>query len=238
MKSRTTSTARTRSKAADAPLATQDHRVRNGAVRREQTRRRLLTSAMAVFAEKGIDAPLIDDFIAAAGVARGTFYNHFSTTQELLDAVTSELSNVVMSSIDKVVLPIKDPLQRMACGCLLYMHLGVSLPNWATFVIHTGLRSRSAGTDVNVYLPRDLEQARKAGLVDYTNVRAARDLMFAAVSQATQSVLSEQEPLEHLRQVMALALRGVGVPSARALELSQMPLPEVELPADLFDVSP
>ena len=97
---------------ADAPQ--EDHRVRTGVLRREQTRRRLLVAAMGVFAEKVVVAPLIDDFIAAADVARGTFYNYFSTTQELLDAVTSELSDSVMFEIDTVVVTIHDPLERLA----------------------------------------------------------------------------------------------------------------------------
>lgn len=210
-----------------------DHRVRTGALRREQTRRKLLTAAMAVFADKGVDAPLIDDFIAAAGVARGTFYNHFSTTQELLDAVTSELSDTVLAAIDKVVLRIADPLQRMACGCLLYMHFGVELPNWGLFVMRTGLRSGAMGKLIDVYLPRDLELARRAGEVDYISLRAARDLMSASVNQAIVTVHAGEAAREHLRHMLALSLRGIGVAPARAAELSQMPLPPVHLPEGL-----
>lgn len=208
----------------------QDHRVRTGALRREQTRRKLLAAAMAVFAEKGADAPLIDDFIAAAGVARGTFYNYFSTPQELLDAVTAELSDAILASIDRVVLAIADPLQRMACGCLLYMHLGVDVPHWGMFMMGTGFRSEAAGKLVDVYLPRDLELARRAGEVDYPSVQAARDLMFASVKQAILSVNSGNAPREHLRDMLALGLRGIGVSPERAAQLRRMPLPEVDLP--------
>jgi hypothetical protein len=49
----------------------ENYQTRVGALRREKTRNRLIESALGVFAEKGPDAPLIDDFIAAAGVARG-----------------------------------------------------------------------------------------------------------------------------------------------------------------------
>ncbi len=220
---------RSRAKAA----ATEDHRVRTGAMRREQTRRKLLAAAMEVFAEKGPDAPLIEDFIAAAGVARGTFYNYFSTTQELLDAVTAELSDAVLACIDRVVLRIPDPLQRMACGCLLYMYFGVGVPNWGVFMQRTGFRSEATGKLVDVYLPRDLELARAEGKVNYPSVRAARDLMIACVSQGIQSVHAGEAPREHMRDLLALALRGIGVPPAHADGLSQQPLPEVTLPEGL-----
>ena len=66
------------------------YQTRVGAQRRSRTRAQIITSAMAVFAAKGPDAPVIDDFILAAGISRGTFYNHFRTVPELLQA-TSEL---------------------------------------------------------------------------------------------------------------------------------------------------
>lgn len=212
------------------PAVPEDHRVRTGALRREQTRRKLLSAALRVFAEKGPDAPLIDDFIAAAGVARGTFYNYFSTTQELLDAVTSELSDAILGEIDKVVVRIEDPIRRLATGCLLYMHIGVDVPNWGAFVMRTGFRSQSVGKLVDVYMPRDLELARKAGELDYVSLRAARDLVFAGVNQATLTVIHGHAPRSHLRDVLALALRGIGAAPAHAEELSQLPLPAVALP--------
>ena len=46
-------------------------------------RLRIIEAALRVFAEKGPDVAVIDDFIHAAGVARGTFYNHFRTTEDL-----------------------------------------------------------------------------------------------------------------------------------------------------------
>lgn len=210
--------------------ATENHRTRTGALRREQTRRKLLSAAMRVFAQKGPDAPLIDDFIAAAGVARGTFYNYFSTTQELLDAVTSELSDAILGEIDKVVLRIDDPIRRLATGCLLYMHIGVDVPIWGAFVMRTGFRSQSVGKLVDVYMPRDLELARNAGELDFVSLRAARDLVFAGVNQATLTVMHGHAPRSHLRDVLALALGGVGATPGLAEELSQIDLPTVALP--------
>ncbi|MGF6552282.1 TetR/AcrR family transcriptional regulator [Paraburkholderia youngii] len=212
-----------------------DHRVRTGAARSERTRRKLLAAAMAVFAERGADAAVIDDFIAAAGVARGTFYNYFNSTQELLDAVTVELSDAIVGSIENVVSQEPDPLKRLALGCLLYMHLGVDVPTWGDFLMRVGSRSKATGKLVNMYLPRDLQLAHKAGEVDYPTLRAAHDLVFASLNQGIQTVNSGEASRDHLRQVLLLALRGIGVTPALSARLSQMELPEVELPAGVFD---
>ena len=75
------------------PIASDDHRVRGGVQRRGKKRLRLLQSALVVFAEKGIGATVIDNGIAAAGVSRGTFYNHFRTTSELPLALATAMSD-------------------------------------------------------------------------------------------------------------------------------------------------
>ena len=61
-----------------------DHRTRVAAERRARMHRKLVESALLVFAEKGVDASVIEDVIAAADVSRGTFYNYFRTNGELL----------------------------------------------------------------------------------------------------------------------------------------------------------
>ena len=216
-----------------AAPAAEDHRVRTGAARSEQTRLRLLVAALTVFAEKGTDAPVIDDFIAAAQVARGTFYNYFSTTQALLAAVTAELSDEILSSIDVAVLKFDDPVERIVCGCLLYMHLAVEYPTWGVFMTRSGLRIDAVGKLVDVYLPRDLQLALDAGLLAFPSVRVARDLVFGCTMQSIASGLSGAAPREHLREAFQLALRGMGVAPRRASQLCAMHLPEIELPHGL-----
>lgn len=210
----------------------EDHRTRTGAQRREQTRRRLIASALAVFAEKGPDAPVIDDFIAAAGVSRGTFYNHFSTTHELLDAATSELTDAVLARIDAAATQLSDPLERLACGCLSYAAAAIALPAWGAFVLRTGLRRGAAGKLVEVYLPRDLEAARSAGQLVFDSTRAARDLTLGALQQAVAAVAEGEAPVDHPRKVMALVLHGLGVAPAKAAALGAMELPALDLPHD------
>jgi AcrR family transcriptional regulator len=210
--------------------ADEDHRVRTGAARSEQTRRKLLVAALAVFAEKGTDAPVIDDFIAAAAVARGTFYNYFNTTQALLSAVTAELIDEILFRVDIEVRKIDDPVERVVCGSLLYMHIAVDNPTWGGFMIRAGLRGDAAGKLVDVYLPRDLQMASDAGKARFPSVRAARDLVVGCVMQSVASVLSGAAPRSHVRDAFSLVLQGIGVAPARARQLCAMDLPLVELP--------
>ena len=54
-----------------------------------RNRELLLTAAKAVFAERGVDAPL-DDIARRAGVGNATMYRHFPTRSELIVAVYAD----------------------------------------------------------------------------------------------------------------------------------------------------
>src|SRR5438132_848436 len=159
----------------------EDHRVRVGAQRREKTRLRLLESALAVFTEKGPDVAVIDDFIAAAGVSRGTFYNHFKTTNELLLALATAMSDEVLQIVDPLVLQLEDPVQRFATGTRLYMQMALRYPLWGSFFTRVGTRIATRGQLIDIYLTRDLELAIKSRRVKVDSVLVARDIVLGSI---------------------------------------------------------
>jgi len=52
----------------------------------EQRRLQLIDTALAVFAEKGVDGATVKDLSQAAGVAQGLLYHYFRSKDELLEA--------------------------------------------------------------------------------------------------------------------------------------------------------
>ena len=140
---------------------TEDHRVRVGAERREKTRIRILENALMVFNEKGPDMVVAEDFIAAAGVSRGTFYNHFNTIGELLVDLAGTMSNEVLHVVDPLVLKLDNPVERFSMGTRLYMHMALRYPLWGTFLRRVGTQLATRGQLIETCLlytspsPRD-----------------------------------------------------------------------------------
>jgi AcrR family transcriptional regulator len=66
-------------------------RANRAALARRKRRQELLKAATRVFARLGYRAASISNIIAAAGVARGTFYLYFESKQDILLAVIDEL---------------------------------------------------------------------------------------------------------------------------------------------------
>jgi AcrR family transcriptional regulator len=58
--------------------------------RRKETKERLLSAALEVFAETGFGAASIEQISEAAGFTRGAFYSNFSTKEDLLFALLEQ----------------------------------------------------------------------------------------------------------------------------------------------------
>ncbi len=209
----------------------ENYQTRIGALKREKTRLRLIESALKVFAEKGPDAPLIDDFIAAAGVARGTFYNYFRTTAELLSAVAAESSDEVLGVIDPVVRRIEDPAVRVVTGVRLYMEMAVRYPLWGAFITRVGTKRGSRGRLLDVYLTRDLQLGIDAGRFAATEVVVARDVALGAIVYGIETLLSGHAPVEYLENSLFSLLLAFGLESLEARSIAFAPLGERPVPS-------
>jgi AcrR family transcriptional regulator len=205
-------------------MPAEDHRVRVGAQRREKTRLRLLKSALQVFHDKGPDTVVIDDFIAAAGVSRGTFYNHFKTTNELLLALATAMSDEVLQIVDPLVLQHDDPIERFAVGTRLYMQMALRYPLWGSFISRAGTRIAARGQLIDIYLTRDLELAQKANRVHIDSIRVARDLVLGSIFYGIETMLTEDTHGHHPEHMLRCVLIGLGLPPGEAEAIAFMPL--------------
>jgi AcrR family transcriptional regulator len=69
---------------------------------REETRRRLYASAMAIFRRDGVVAARTEDIAKAAGVSRGSFYFHFPTKEHVLLERMAETEREICAAIDQL----------------------------------------------------------------------------------------------------------------------------------------
>lgn len=203
-----------------------DHRTRVGQRRRARTRSHIIGTALGVFAEKGPDAPVIDDFIRAAGVSRGTFYNHFASTQELLDASTRTLEDNVMRATLSAIGEVADPVRRFALGVRLWLHWSRSDAVGCAFVV----RSRFRGSLVEKQLAADLRDGLEAGRFRFPSVDVARDLVVGTILEAMHRLMTSRVPRTFTDDVSRAILQGVGVDRRRIARLMAVPLPPFEQP--------
>lgn len=203
----------------------QDHRVRVAAERREKTRLKLLESALTVLYEKGPDGVVADDFIAAAGVSRGTFYNYFDTTNDLILALASAMSDEFVAAINEYILTCNSPLERLAAGTRLYMQMTLRFPIWGSFLSRLEARIAVRGQFIEHYITRDLTDALDQGLIQVADVLAARDMVIGSIFYGIGTMAAEPTHADHPQHLIEAILRGLRAPEALIAPLAHGPLP-------------
>lgn len=81
-----------------------------------QTRKALYQSALRLFAERGLAAATVQDITLAAGVAKGTFFSHFRTKEEVFQPFFETLlANVaeVLRDVDAAVTGVRLALRHL-----------------------------------------------------------------------------------------------------------------------------
>lgn len=209
-----------------------DHRPRVAAERRERMRKRLIESAMIVFAEKGVGASVIPDVVAAAEVSQGSFYNYFRTNDDLLAAVSAELSAEMIQLIEPAVGGIADPALRVATGMRCYLHLARSHRLLARFLAAAGLRLLSHQSAVFRYLPADLEEGQKSGSFAPVPLDAVLDVAAGATLVAVDRMARGRVAKDYPEKMVAAVLRTLGMTADEVARVMAPALPKLAPAAD------
>jgi len=208
---------------------TTNHRTRVAAMRREKTRARLLESALLVFAQKGPHA-VIEDVIAQAGMARGSFYNYFRTNEELLDAVAAEINDELLRIVDPVVQRYPDPAERIACGARLVLHAVERFPLIGTFMARLPFPTANDGLLALDFVERDVGHGIASGRFRGVSPRVAATVVLGVMLGAAYATAREPMAADYLDGNVRAVLRALGVADEEAARLAGLPLPPFELP--------
>jgi len=215
-----------------AAAKNQDHRPRVAAERRERMRKRLIESAMIVFAEKGVGASVIPDVVAAAEVSQGSFYNYFRTNEDLLTAVSAELSDEMIQLIEAAVGEIADPVLRVATGMRCYLHLARSQKLLARFLAAGGLRVLNQQSAVFRYLPADLEEGQQRGDFAALPLEIVLDVAAGAGLVAISRMANGRTPKDYPEKIVSAMLHMLGLTAAQVASVLAPSLPKLVPDAD------
>jgi len=115
-------------------------------MKREQRREQLLLHARDVFAEKGYHAAKIDDIVAQARVARGTFYLHFDDKRGVFEELVDEFLARIGQAIVRIRVDDADspPLSQLFDNVYRVLDVGLGDPGMTKILL-----KNAAGLDAD-----------------------------------------------------------------------------------------
>jgi AcrR family transcriptional regulator len=154
---------------APTPSATGDRRTR----RREVTRRKLVDAGRALFAAQGVDATRINEITEAADVGFGSFYNHFTDKEALVDAVMSEVAEEQGSIVEERTRDLDDPAAVVAFAHIHFVRLAREDPSFGQLLIRLDASHRVMSKALGPRALRDIESGLEAGRFTFGPAAAA-----------------------------------------------------------------
>jgi|SRR5436190_3026651 len=158
-----------------------------------RTRSLLIEAAGQLFAAHGYDRTSVDAIIRQAGVSKGAFYHHFSSKEEVLDAVTDFI-------VEDALQQIGDAISDRTVGATVRLNRFLNASKvWR--LAHFGL-----WREVSVVLLRDVNAPMLRKIQVRTTSRAAPMLAEIIQQGVDEGAFDPPNPLETARLILQLGL--------------------------------
>jgi AcrR family transcriptional regulator len=163
----------------------------------EATRTALVSSARALFAERGYAAVSIEEIVRRARVTRGALYHHFEDKADLFRAVFDDVQQGLARQLMEAASSQPDPAKHLEVGCLAFL---------------------DACTEPDVKRIVLLDGPAVLGWECWheSDVNFGLEMLQVSIEAAIDGGLVERQPVEPLARVLLGALNGAALEIARA----------------------
>lgn len=178
---------------------------------RQRTRNKLLRAARTVMGSKGIDATAINDITEEAELSFGSFYNYFSSKEEVARAVFNEDAVLMADLLDAATSPDAGIAEVVGVNIRRTIHRGLTDPVWGWFLIHSVYSINDMVVTMGIRLARDLETGNRSGAFEVKDISSTVDCIVGGMLYLLRQILEENQPATSVESMVHYVLRGLGV---------------------------
>ncbi|MBA4761829.1 TetR/AcrR family transcriptional regulator [Sphingomonas sp.] len=179
-----------------------------------RTRAALIAAGRQLFAARPIDAVSVDELVVEAGVAKGSFYNHFADKDGLLAAVVAEVRSGIEARIAQMNAGVKDPAVRVVRAICIYGARVASYPAEGLVLMRNDERGVPL-SPLNEGLVQDLGAGLHTGRMILPSVEAGSLYVVGVAHSVLLAAVRNRDvgrTLIEAQQLCMLLLRAMGLP--------------------------
>lgn len=182
-------------------------------LRRTPNRQALLAAAEELFGQHGFSEVSVDQIVAHAGVAKGTFYNHFRDKDDIAGQAALAIRHEVRDRIASLKTQSQDPAVHLAIAMTLFLELAVSRPRRAQILAALLADSTNAAAGMNTHVRQTLAAGLASGRLQVLSVDAALVLVIGVVSAGIGQLVQRKvtAPRQRIIEIVVHALMGMGL---------------------------
>ena len=185
-----------------------------------------MLAAEELFGARAASAVSVDEIVARAGVAKGTFYNHFSSKEDLARQLALAIRLEVRDRIADRKVVSSDPAVHLAIAVILFLDLARRRPNRARILSILLSQVSDADAEPNSRVRQTLEAGRESGRFRFRSIEAAMISVIGIVSAGIQSLVDQSVTSadERIAALAVHALASLGLSREEAEDVVSHPL--------------
>lgn len=187
-----------------------------GRERRAKTRSQIIEAARLLFTSQPIASVTVEDVTRQAQLAKGTFYSHFRTLDDLRAAVAADLAAAFEDFVESSGLTVADPVARIAAGCSAFIDQAQRDPAWGAVIARGACAFPGVASAARERLKTNLRLAESEGRLASFSTEVGFDFVFGIVLQAMRSASEARLSPTDVPDVVHGILRALGVRAEEA----------------------
>ena len=182
-------------------------------LRRTVNRLALMGAAEELFGLRGFANVSVDEITARAGVAKGTFYNHFSDKAEMANQIALEIRTGLRERIGQMKSTSPDPARHLAIAMSLFLLLALEQPNRALILISLINDPTDVNSPMNAPVRLTLQSGEASGRFRLASIEASLIMVIGVVSAGIRNLTEQptRAPSSLITDLVVHALRSLGL---------------------------
>jgi len=185
--------------------------------RRQETRHQIMVAGRRLFVDRGVENVSIDAITSTAGVAKGSFYNHFDSRDALFDALVGETIERLLERRSEYQPPIEDRLDLAHARTWFAHYSLLSDPDACRLLLQAG--SFSTGEVISNVMQQTLGEEVMEGVslgsLSHLDPEVVYAAYFGVLLSATGHLLGQgdkRDPVAGADQLTELTFAVLGLP--------------------------
>lgn len=192
---------------------------------RLMTQQKLVNAARRIMMSRDPEAVAIADITDEADVGFGSFYNHFSSKQDIFEVIYNCCCADFVAVARDLISDESDVTRNISYLVRLVLCRSRADPLWARCMAKELVASDTYSSDFSRLFRTQFSLGKQLGQLHFPNVERALRMVFACLHGAIQDILAHSQDQSFENECIELTLRIIGISVMQAEVLASTPLP-------------
>ncbi|WP_161965805.1 TetR/AcrR family transcriptional regulator [Steroidobacter cummioxidans] len=189
----------------------------------ERTRAALMNAGRTLFASRDVEGVTVDQIVATAEVAKGSFYNHFVDKDVFAREIASSVRRQAEQAVNEANAAVTDPAAHLARALCVFMRFAIEHRESAQVLWRLNSGATMVDAPINRNLRKDVQEGIAQQRFKHVDIEVAALLVMGTIVISLRHALEDRlvtPPVNIAKGMAAGLLRSLGVPAAQADRLA------------------